>query len=118
MNLDKINEKVDLLTSSVALINNGAKELADGLYMYNEQGIKKISNLVNGDVKSLTGKVEALVKLSNDYKTLDDINNNYEGKSKIIFMIDSLKKVEEKKSTTQTTIEKETIWDKIKGLFK
>ena len=116
--LNIVDEKVDLLTSSVALINNGAKELADGLYMYNEQGIKKISNLVNGDVKSLTGKVEALVKLSNDYKTLDDINNNYEGKSKIIFMIDSLKKVEEKKSTTQTTIEKETIWDKIKGLFK
>ena len=116
--LNILDEKVDLLTSSVAMINNGANQLADGLEMYNEQGIKKISGLVNGDVKSLTGKIEALTKLSKEYKTLDDINNTDNGKSKIIFMVDSLKKVEDKKITTEKIVEKETIWDKIKGLFK
>ena len=115
--LNMIDEKVDLLTSSVSQLNNGANLLADGLNRYNEAGLKKISNMVNGDVKSLTAKIEALAKLSTQYKTLDDINNDTDGSSKIIFMIDSIKKQTDK-VVNDKIIENETLWDKIKGLFK
>lgn len=116
--LNIVDDNIDKLTNGVSMLNSGANQLSKGLEMYNDQGIKKISGLVNGNVKSLTGKIEALTKLSNDYKTLDDINDKDNGKSKIIFMVDSLKKVEDKKITTEKIVEKETIWDKIKGLFK
>ena len=116
--INVIDEKVDLLTSSVALINDGANQLANGLEMFNNEGIKKLSGFVNGDVRSLTGKIEALAKLSSDYKILDDINSNDNGTSKIIFIIDALKKEEDKKVTTEKIVEKESLWDKIKGLFK
>ena len=123
--LKVVDEKVSLLQSSVALLNNGANELAnginlfnDGLNKYNKEGISKLSKLVNGDVKSLEGKVEALINLSKDYKTMDDINNDASGSSKIIFMIDSVKKEKEKKVNNDKIVEKKSIIEKIKGLFK
>ena len=116
--LKEVDKKINLLTSSVALINDGTNQLADGLNRYNNEGIKKISSLVNGDVKSLSGKIEALINLSKKYKTFDDINNNMEGSSKIIFMIDAIKTIEEKKITSDKIVESESLWDKIKGLFK
>ena len=116
--LNVVDENVNKLTNGIALLNDGANKLANGLDMYNNLGIKKISSLVNGDVKSLTSKVEALTKLSEEYKTLDDIDDETKGRSKIIFMVDSLKKVEDKKVTNEKIIKKESLWDKIKGLFK
>ncbi len=115
--LNIVDQKIDLLSSSVSQLNDGANLLADGLNRYNEEGIKKINNLVNGNIKSLTSKIDALTKLSSEYKTLDDINNNTEGSSKIIFMIDSIKKQNDK-VLNDKVIENETLWDKIKGLFK
>jgi len=123
--LKVVDEKVSLLQSSVALLNNGSNELAkgislfdEGLNKYNKEGISKLSKLVNGDVKSLEGKVEALVKLSNDYKTMDDITSNASGSSKVIFMIDSVKMQKEKKVNNDKAVEKKTFLEKIKGLFK
>ena len=123
--LKVVDENVNKLKTSVDLLNNGANELAngitlfdDGLNKYNKEGISKLSKLVNGDVKSLEGKVEALINLSKDYKTMDDINNDTEGSSKIIFMIDSVKKEKEKKVNNDKIIEKKSFLEKIKGLFK
>ena len=116
--LNIIDDNVDKLTNGVSMLNDGANLLADGLDMYNEQGIKKISGLVNGNVKTIANKIDALIKLSNEYKTFDEINENDDGKSKIIFMIDSLKKQEDKKVVNEKIVEKESLWDKIKGLFK
>jgi len=120
-----VDENVNKLKTSVDLLNNGANELAsgislfnEGLNKYNKEGISKLNKLVNGDVKSLEGKVEALINLSNDYKTLDDINNEAKGSSKIIFMIDSVKKEKEKKVNNDKIVEKKTFLEKIKGLFK
>ena len=116
--LNIIDDNVNKLTNGVSMLNDGANLLANGLNMYNEQGIKRISSLVNGDVKTIANKIDALIKLSNEYKTFDEIENNTEGKSKIIFMIDSLKKQEDKKITTEKIVESNSLWDKIKGLFK
>ena len=123
--LKVVDENVNKLKTSVELLNNGTNELAnginqfnDGINKYNKEGINKLSSLVNGDVKSLEGKVEALIKLSNDYKTLDDISSDASGSSKIIFMIDSVKKEKEKKVNTEKIVEKKSFLEKIKGLFK
>ena len=123
--LKVVDENVNKLKTSVDLLNNGSNELAkgislfdDGLNKYNKEGIGKLSKLINGDVKSIEGKVEALIKLSNDYKTLDDISTDASGSSKIIFMIDSVKKEKEKKVNDDKIVEKKTIIEKIKGLFK
>ena len=122
--LNVIDSNVDKLRSSVGLLNDGTQELSNGMSLFNEglnkyntEGINKITKLVNGDVKSLEGKIEALVNLSKNYKTLDDIDNDATGSSKIIFMIDSVKKEKEKEVNKEKIVEKKTFGQKIKGLF-
>ena len=129
---DDINQKVTILddtintlSDSLNKLNDGSKQmssginaLSNGLDKYNKEGIKKISKLVNGDVKTLQKRLDALVKLSKDNKTVDKIPNKSKSSSKIIFMIDSKEMKKEKKTETKKIEKKDSFWDKVKGLFK
>ena len=123
--LNSLDSAVATLSSSVSQLNDGANQLAggmnilnDGLNRYNTEGIQKISGFVNGDIKSLEGKIEALSKLSKEYKTFDDTPENANGSSKIIMIVDSIRN-EEKTTTTKVDVieEDKSLWGKIKGLF-
>ena len=128
---DDINEKVTVIdntinTLSVSLnkLNDGSKQistgmnsLSDGLEKYNKEGINKINSLVNGDIKTLQKRMDAIIQLSNEFKTIDNIPAESKGNSKIIFMIDSISKQDEVKVETSKKEKKESFWDKLKGLF-
>lgn len=134
---DDVKEKVNILddtistlTTSMDKLNNGSnlvakgtKELSNGLEKYNKLGINKISSTVNGPVKSTQKRLESIVKLSNEYKILDDKDSKTDGKSKIIFMIDSdTSSVENSTSVKEvknnkTNKTKKSFWDKVKNLF-
>ena len=129
---DDINKKVTVLddtinTLSVSLnkLNDGSKQistgmnaLSDGLEKYNKEGINKISDLVNGDVKTLQKRLDALIKLSDENKTIDNIPSGSKSNSKIIFMIDSISKPDEVKVEITKEKKKESFKKKVKGLFK
>ena len=129
---DDINQKVTILddtintlSDSLNKLNDGSKQmssginaLSNGLDKYNKEGIKKISKLVNGDVKTLQKRLDALVKLSKDNKTVDKIPNKSKSSSKIIFMIDSKEMPKRTKTETKKIEKKDSFWDKVKGLFK
>ena len=129
---DDINQKVTILddtintlSDSLNKLNDGSKQmssginaLSNGLDKYNKEGIKKISKLVNGDVKTLQKRLDALVKLSKDNKTVDKIPNKSKSSSKIIFMIDSKEMPKETKTETKKIEKKDSFWDKVKGLLK
>ena len=99
-------------------MSSGINALSNGLDKYNKEGIKKISKLVNGDVKTLQKRLDALVKLSKDNKTVDKIPNKSKSSSKIIFMIDSKEMPKRTKTETKKIEKKDSFWDKVKGLFK
>ncbi len=124
--LNSLDGAVTTLSTSVSMLNDGANQLSngmntlnEGLNRYNTEGIQKISNFVNGDIKSLEGKIEALAKLSKEYKTFDDTPENASGSSKIIMVVDSIRN-EEKTTTTKVEVieEDKSLWSKIKGLFQ
>ena len=56
--------------------------------------------------------------LSNSYKTVDDIDSNSVGESRLIFIIDAVKKEKKKQYNSEKIVEKKTFGEKIKGLFK
>ena len=128
---DDINQKVTVLddtvntlSESVKKLNNGSNEistgmeaLSNGLDKYNKEGINKITNLVNGDVKTVQKRLAALMELSNKNKTIDSIPSNASNSSKMIFMIDSVSKPNDNKSNESIKETKRSIWYKIKGLF-
>ena len=116
--IDTLSEALKQLNNGSNQIANGMNKLSDGLDKYNKQGINKINSLVNGDVKTLQKRMDALIKLSNKYKTIDSVPTNAKNNSKIIFMIDSVSKTNEVKALEPVKETKKTIWDKIVGLFK
>lgn len=117
--LNTINSKMADLDSGTKTLQDGITALDSGISQFNSQGINKILNVVNGDVKTLEGKIKALAKLSAEYNTFDDIENNTEGSSKIIMVVDAIK------SNNSIVIkndkiseESESLWDKVKKILK
>ena len=99
---DDINKKVTTLDNTINTLSNSFNKF----------------NIVLGDVNSFKGKFDALMKLSDEYKTVDTSPVDTNSNSKIIFMIDSISKPNDIESNNYKEKAKVSIWDKIKGLFK
>ena len=98
---EKFNEGVSELNTSVKYINTvsnefntsskllleGATSLNDGLNKFNKEGISKITNIVNGKLKTTSKKVEKLIDLGNSYNSFSSKNNNTEGTTKFIMIV-------------------------------
>ncbi len=121
------DENVNKAVYSIGLLNNGTHELANGMNLfniginrYNNEGIKKISKLVNGDVKEIEEKIEKLISYSEEYSTLDDNNSDEKCESKIIMVIEEVKKDKKEKEAVETADinTKKSFWEKIKGLIE
>ena len=95
--IEKLKEALNQLTAGTDTLENGANELQNGMRKFDEEGIQKIYNIVNNNVRDLQFRVKKLRELSNEYNTFTNIDENAKGNVKFIMMIDSLKKEEEKK---------------------
>ncbi len=96
---------------------NGVASLQGGISKYNAEGITKIYDLVNTKVKSTQNKLESLIELGENYQTFTMNKNGNTGETKFILTIDG-EKVKETKVTKQAKVEKQTLWTRIKNLFK
>lgn len=106
--------KDNVLTS----VNSQLITLVKGLEKFDSEGIQKLASTINRDVKNIEARVEALIDLSNEYKTMDDIDDDASGSSKIIMIIDEVKKENDKKVNNEKIVEeKKSFGEKIKGLF-
>ncbi len=120
-----LDDTINTLSDSLNKLNNGSnqiskgmKALSNGLDKYNKEGINKINNLVNGDVKTLQKRMNALIKLSNENRMIDSTTANTSKNSRIIYMIDSISKPDNKKNNeTKKEKTKNSFWDKVEGLF-
>ena len=82
------------LTEGAQTINDGATTLADGIATFNEEGIQKICNFVNGDLKDLTTRAEKLTDLAKSYNSFTMVEDGVESNSKFVMIIDAVKKQE------------------------
>ena len=92
-----LKDALNQLTDGTNQLANGANELQNGMSKFDEEGIQKIYNIVNNNVKDLQVRIEILRELSNEYNSFTNIDENAKGNVKFIMMIDSLKKEENKK---------------------
>lgn len=98
------------LTDGAETIKDGASTLAEGISEFNKEGIEKIVNYINGDVKDIQAKLEALKDLSQKYNNFTMLNNGNEGTTKFVLIIDSIKNDNIKKEEIiLNDIEKEKI---------
>ena len=106
--LEDIDNGVSTLSLGANKLDNGALELATGVKTFNEQGISKINNLVNGDVRNLATRIEKMNELAKEYNNYAGIQEGMNGEVKFIMIIDSSSDNGEiKKEEAVTTYKKE-----------
>ena len=102
--LSQLNEGASTLANGTTQVNEGANTLADGIKTFNEEGIKKICNYINGDVKNLTSRVEKLTDLSKEYNNFTMLDGKNSGEVKFIMIADAVKKQEESEQNKEEAI--------------
>lgn len=110
-----LSGKMNELTTGTTNLKNGMTTLNDGIVTFNNDGIKKLSSMSN-TLKTYSTRINSLVKLSEEYKTMN-LSGDNEASSKFILVIDGEKK-ENKVTKKEESTKKETIADRTKKLFK
>lgn len=117
VSLKQVTASLSTLYAGVEKLDNGINTLSSGITKYNQEGIQKISILVNTKLKSVTAKLEALTKLADSYNSFAGKEEDIQGETKFVLVIDS-KKVPKKQEKKKEEIKKETFFDRVKNLFK
>ena len=87
--LANIDNGVSALSVGTNKLDSGALQLANGVKTFNEQGISKINNLVNGDLRNIASRVEKMNELANEYNNYAGLQNGMAGEVKFIMITDS-----------------------------
>lgn len=75
-------------------LQDGSHDLSDGILEFDEEGISKIVNSYNGDIKPLTGKIQAMLDAGEEYQTFTSLADGVNGSVKFIYKLDAIKSEE------------------------
>lgn len=98
--LNTLNTGATELENGAIALQNGSETLKTGIITYNEEGISKICNYIQNNVKNLSKRIEKLTELSKDYNNFTMLDKENEGNVKFIMIIDAIKiqeKIDESK---------------------
>lgn len=87
---NQIVSGVDQLTTGSKTLSEGAHTLADGMVQFNEEGINKILDVYNGDLKPFTDKLQAVIDAGEEYQTYSAIADGQTGSVKFIYKLASI----------------------------
>ena len=83
---------VPALIDGVGELHDGAGKLSDGLKRFNEEGVGKIVDAVDGDLAGLMTRIKATADVSRDYRTFTGLSDGMGGQVKFIYRTDSISK--------------------------
>lgn len=87
---NQIVSGVDQLTTGSKTLSEGTHTLADGMVQFNEEGINKILDAYNGDLKPFTDKLQAVIDAGEEYQTYSAIADGQTGSVKFIYKLASI----------------------------
>lgn len=88
--IQTMKDNTPALVGGIAQLRDGARELSDGLGQFNEEGISRLVEAVDGDLEGLTDRIYAISDVSKNYKTFAGITNEMEGSVKFIYRTEAV----------------------------
>ena len=73
------------LVDGVEKLKDGAMQLSDGLKEFNEKGIQKITEALDGDYEGLADRIRGIAQVSREYKSFSGIADGMDGQVKFIY---------------------------------
>ena len=77
-------DQVPAFTDGVGKLADGSVTLNEGMVKFDEEGIQKLADTYNGDVKGMLDKVVAVMQAGSDYQSFSDISEDTLGEVKFI----------------------------------
>ena len=71
-------------------LKDGAMQLNEGLQKFNEEGIQKIVDLVDGNLNGIVARLKATLDVSKTYRNFAGISENMDGQVKFIYRTDEI----------------------------
>lgn len=79
------------LTEGIKQLQSGSMQLSGGLKEFNDKGIKRLADYVDGDLDGLVTRVKAVGDVSRSYRSFSGISDDMDGEVKFIYRTDSVK---------------------------
>ena len=88
----KIKDGAPALVDGITQLRDGSLKLSDGLKEFNEKGVQKLVDAVDGDLAGLTARLRATIDVSKEYKSFSGISDDMDGQVKFIYRTESIGK--------------------------
>lgn len=88
--LGSLKEGSSALIDGVAQLTDGAMKLSDGLKEFNEKGVQKLVDALDGDLNGLLTRIRATADVSRNYKSFAGINDEMDGCVRFIYKTDAI----------------------------
>jgi len=78
------------LVDGITQLRDGAMQLSDGLKEFDEEGVQKLVEAVDGDLDGLVTRIRATVDVSKDYQLFSGAGSDMDGQVKFIYRTESI----------------------------
>lgn len=78
------------LSDGAVKLSDGADDLHDGIVKFNKEGIEKLINSYNGDIKPLANQLRAAIDAGENYQSFSGIADGKKGAVKFLYRMDSI----------------------------
>lgn len=85
-----LKDKTPQLVDGIKQLKDGSMSLSDGLEKFNKDGIQKLVEAVDGDLEGLVDRLDAVAKVSRNYKSFAGISDDMDGNVKFVFRSEAI----------------------------
>ena len=86
----KMKDGMPSLVEGITKLRDGSMSLSDGLKEFDEKGVQKIIDAVDGDLSGILDRVKATIKVSKNYRNFSGISDEMNGQVKFIYRTDGI----------------------------
>ena len=88
--IQTMKDSTPALVDGITQLRDGSMELSDGLKQFNEEGIQKLIEAVDGDLEGLSNRIRVTADVAKHYTSFSGISEDMDGDVKFIYKTDSI----------------------------
>lgn len=82
--IGELKDGGNTLTDGISKLKDGSEELKNGMSEFDEEGIQKIADIVNGDISDIVDRMSAVTNVSEGYNTFSGASDDMECSVKFV----------------------------------
>ena len=90
--IGELQTGADTLVDGVSQLKDGSMQLSQGLKEFDESGVQKLVDAVDGDLNGVITRFRAMIDVSADYRTFGGISPDMDGTVRFIYKTDEITK--------------------------